>query len=207
MRYVRSELRLSRVATIVSGTVFGAGLLSLILSAAHEHQPVTRLQYWREVYAAIFVVSTLVLILWTLINSSQAVVSERTHRTFDFWRTTRLSPMTLAIGKLIGAPIGAWLQFAVALPILVFAGVMGGYSVLATVGSMLVLALFNLALGSLALCLSMRARDPRRSTMLTLLVAFFVIPNLGMRMSWFEVAGPDSAWSAFNPIGGLVCVA
>ena len=203
LRYVRSELRLSRVATIVSGTVFGAGLLSLILSAAHEHQPVTRLQYWREVYAAIFVVSTLVLILWTLINSSQAVVSERTHRTFDFWRTTRLSPMTLAIGKLIGAPIGAWLQFAVALPILVFAGVMGGYSVITTVGSMLVLALFNLALGSLALCLSMRARDPRRSTMLTLLLAVFVIPNLTMRMSWFAGRGADSAWSAFNPIGGL----
>ncbi len=203
LRYMRSELRLSRVATIVSGTVFGAGLLSLILSAAHEHQPVTRLQYWREVYAAIFVVSTLVLILWTLINASQAVVSERTHRTFDFWRTTRLSPMTLAIGKLIGAPIGAWLQFAVALPILVFAGVMGGYSVITTVGSMLVLAMFNLALGSLALCLSMRARDPRRSTMLTLLLAVFVIPNLTMRMSWFAGRGADSAWSAFNPFGGL----
>ena len=161
LRYVRSELRLSRVATIVSGTVFGAGLLSLIVSVAYQHQSVDSSQYWREVYAAVFVASTLVLVLWTLINSSQAVVSERTHRTFDFWRTTRLSPMTLAIGKLIGAPIGAWLQFVVALPILVFAGLMGGYSVLATIGSMLVLALFNLALGSLALCLSMRARDPR----------------------------------------------
>jgi hypothetical protein len=203
LRYMRSELRLSRVATIVSGTVFGAGLLSLILSAAHEHQPVTRLQYWREVYAAIFVVSTLVLILWTLINASQAVVSERTHRTFDFWRTTRLSPMTLAIGKLIGAPIGAWLQFVVALPILVFAGVMGGYSVLTTVGSMLVIAMFNLALGSLALCLSMRARDPRRSSMLTLLLAFFLIPNLGIRARWIDGGMAGNAWSAFNPMGGL----
>ena len=70
---------------------------------------------------------------------------------------------------------------------------MGGYSVTTTVGSMLVLALFNLALGSLALCLSMRARDPRRSTMLTLFMAFFVIPNLGMRISWFEGGMAGSA--------------
>ena len=203
LRYVRSELRLSRVATIVSGTVFGAGLLSLIVSVMNEHQVVTRSNYWREVYWAVFVVSTLVLVLWTLINSSQAVVSERTHRTFDFWRTTRLSPMTLAIGKLIGAPIGAWLQFATASLILIFAGLLAGYSVIATVGSVLVIALFNLALGSLALCLSMRAQDPRRSTMLTLVLAFFVIPNLSTRISWFGGQSTESAWSAFNPSAGL----
>ena len=141
--------------------------------------------------------------MWTLINSSQAVVSERTHRTFDFWRTTRLSPMTLAVGKLIGAPIGAWLQFATALPILIFAGLLAGYSVIATVGSVLVTGLFNLALGSLALCLSMRAQDPRRSTMLTLVLAVFVLPNLSGRTLWFGGQSAESAWSAFNPMGGL----
>lgn len=204
LRYVRSELRLSRVATIVSGTVFGAGLLSLIVSVMNGHQLMTRAQYWQEVYWAVFVVSTLVLVLWTLINSSQAVVGERTHRTFDFWRTTRLSPLTLAIGKLIGAPIGAWLQFATVLPILIFAGLLAGYSALATVGSVLVIALFNLALGSLALCLSMRAQDPRRSTMLTLVLAVFVLPNLSSRIGLgFGGQSAESAWSAFNPSGGL----
>ena len=204
LRYVRSELRPARVATIIGGTLFGTILLALIVSVIHEHQTMSRWQYWREVYSMVFIASTLVLMLWTLINSSQAVVSERTHRTFDFWRTTRLSPMTLAVGKLIGAPIGAWLQFATALPILVFAGLMGGYNVTATVGSMLVIGLFNLALGSLALCLSMRSQDPRRSTMLMLVLALFVLPNLSMRVSWFgDRDAAQRAWSAFNPTGVL----
>ena len=39
-------------------------------------------------------------------------------------------------------------------------------------------ALFNLALGSLALCLSMRAHDVRRSTMLTLVMALVAVLTL-----------------------------
>src|SRR5271169_963742 len=154
LRYVRSELRPARVATIIGGTIFGAVLLALFVSVTHERQHLSRASYWREVYSAVFIVTTIVLVLWTLLNSSQAIVSERTHRTFDFWRTTRLSPLTLAVGKLVGAPIGAWLQFAAALPVLVFAGLLGGYRVTTTIGSVLVIALFNLALGSVALCLS-----------------------------------------------------
>ena len=55
--------------------------------------------------APIFLASSMILVLWSLLNVSQSVVSERTHRTFDFWRTTRLSPLTLALGKLFGAPL------------------------------------------------------------------------------------------------------
>ena len=110
LRYVRSELRPARVATIIGGTLFGASLLALIFSINADHRFMSRVAYWREVYAAVFIASTVVLVLWTLLNSSQAIVGERTHRTFDFWRTTRLSPLTLATGKLFGAPIGAWLQ-------------------------------------------------------------------------------------------------
>ncbi len=161
LRYVRSELRPARVATIIGGTLFGAILLALIVSINADHRFISRVTYWREVYAAVFIASTVVLVLWTLLNSSQAIVGERTHRTFDFWRTTRLSPLTLATGKLFGAPIGAWLQYATALPILVITGLLGGYRMTTTIGSYLLLALFDVALGSVALCLSMRAQDAR----------------------------------------------
>jgi hypothetical protein len=204
LRYVRSELRPARVATILGGTYLGAFLLALVVSAGNEQYHLNRVQYWRDVYSGVFIVSTIVLLLWTLINSSQAVVGERTHRTFDFWRTTRLSPMTLAVGKLTGAPIGAWLQYAAAVPILLFTGILGGYSTVATVGSLLVIALFNLALGSMALCLSMRAHDSRRSTMLTLVMALIVLPNLGMRMMPYGGDSGVSAWSALSPAGGVL---
>ncbi len=207
LRYVRSELRPARVATIIGGALFGSFLLAMVIYLKSSQNPFTPFDwrdYWRDVYSAIFVVSGIVLVLWTLLNTSQAVVGERTHRTFDFWRTTRLSPLTLAVGKLIGAPIGAWLQFAIVLPLLLFTGLLGGYRVTTIIGSFLVLALFNLALGSLALCFSMRAHDARRSTMLMLLIALSLLPNVsfgagGSRdgMSLF------SAWSALNPISGI----
>ena len=204
LRYLRSELRPARVATIIGGTIFGAVVLALFISVTHEQQQLSRAAYCREVYSAVFIVSAIVLVLWTLLNSSQAIVSERTHRTFDFWRTTRLSPLTLAVGKLVGAPIGAWLQFAAALPILIFAGLLGGYRVTTTIGSVLVIALFNLALGSVALCLSMRAQDARRSTMLTFLIALVLVPNLSFGVGVFEGgARLPSAWSALNPAGGV----
>ena len=199
LRYVRSELRPARVATVVGGTLFGATLVALIVSAKADHRFLSRVTYWREVYAAVFIASTVVLVLWTLLNSSQAIVTERTHRTFDFWRTTRLAPLTLATGKLIGAPIGAWLQYAIALPILIFAGSMGGYRVTTTVGSYLVLALFDVALGSVALCLSMRAYDARRSTMLMFVIALSLLPNVSFGLGAPGDTGLFSAWSALNP--------
>ena len=107
LRYVRSELRPARVAVIMGGTLAGALLMALFISANTEASNLYTNRYWQDVYGAIFVASSIILVLWSLLNASQAVVSERTHRTFDFWRTTRLSPMTLAIGKLFGAPIGA----------------------------------------------------------------------------------------------------
>ena len=129
LRYVRSELRPARVAVIMGGTLGGALLLALFISANTAVSKLYTRAYWQDVYGAIFVASSMILVLWSLLNASQAVVSERTHRTFDFWRTTRLSPMTLAVGKLFGAPIGAWLQFATALPVAVVLGTLGGFRV------------------------------------------------------------------------------
>jgi hypothetical protein len=204
LRYVRSELRPARVATIIGGTLFGAILLALIVSINADHRFLSRITYWREVYAAVFIASTVVLVLWTLLNSSQAIVGERTHRTFDFWRTTRLSPLTLATGKLFGAPIGAWLQYATALPILVITGLLGGYHITTTIGSYLLLALFDVALGSVALCLSMRAQDGRRSTMLMFIIALSFLPNVSFGIGGSEAgAGVFSAWSAMNPARGV----
>ena len=204
LRYVRSELRPARVAVIMGGTLGGALLMALFISANTASPKLYTRAYWQDVYGAIFVASSMILVLWSLLNASQAVVSERTQRTFDFWRTTRLSPRTLTIGKLFGAPIGAWLEFATALPVALVVGALGGFRVTTIIGSFLVVGLCNVTVSALALCLSMRAQDSRRATMLMLMLAVGLIPSL----SSIQLAyGPNqigrSAWSALNPIAAL----
>ena len=204
LRYVRSELRPARVAVIMGGTLGGALLMALFISASTASPKLYTRAYWQDVYGAIFVASSMILVLWSLLNASQAVVSERTQRTFDFWRTTRLSPRTLTIGKLFGAPIGAWLEFATALPLALVVGALGGFRVTTIIGSFLVVGLCNVTVSALALCLSMRAQDSRRATMLMLMLAVGLIPSL----SSIETAyGPSeigrSAWTALNPIAAL----
>ena len=205
LRYVRSELRPARVAVIMGGTLGGVLLMALFISAQTASSKLYTRAYWQDVYGAIFVASSMILVLWSLLNASQAVVSERTQRTFDFWRTTRLSPMTLAVGKLFGAPIGAWLQFATALPVAVLLGALGGFSVITIIGSFLVVGLCNVTLSALSLCLSMRAQDSRRATMVMLMLAVGLIPSLSsMRLAYG--AGDFvalNAWSALNPTAAL----
>ena len=205
LRYVRSELRPARVVVIMGGTLGGALLLALFISAQTASPKLYTQAYWQDVYGAIVVASSMILLLWSLLNASQAVVSERTQRTFDFWRTTRLSPMTLAVGKLFGAPIGAWLQFATVLPVAVVLGALGGFSAITVIGSFLIVGLCNVTLSALALCLSMRAQDSRRATMLMLVLAAGLIPTLSsMRLAYG--AGDSvalNAWSALNPTAAL----
>jgi len=204
LRYVRSELRPARVAVIMGGALFGALLLALFVTLNTDRSTIYTERYWQDVYGAIAVASSMVLVLWSLLNTSQAVVGERAHRTFDFWRTTRLSPMTLAIGKLFGAPICAWLQFATILPVAVVLGVMAGFRIMTVIGAFLIIALCNTTLSALALCLSMRSHDLRRATMMIFLLVLGLFPSV-ISMRVFPAFGDtaQSAWSALNPVASL----
>lgn len=204
LRYVRSELRPARVAVIMTGTVVVSLLLAMFISVNTTAEQLYTRQYWQDLYGAIVVASSIILVLWSLLNASQAVVSERTHRTFDFWRTTRLSPMTLALGKLFGAPVGAWLQFATALPVAIVIGALGGFRVTTIAGSFLLIALFNVTLSAVALCLSMRAQDQRRATMLMLVLLLLMLPSMSGASFVMGIRSPSlSAWSALSPVRGI----
>src|SRR5581483_9236765 len=140
-----------------------AGALLLAMFVYQQNGVRVGPYYWNDVFGAVFVASSIILVLWSLLNVTQSVVSERTHRTFDFWRTTRLSPLTLALGKLFGAPLSPWLLYATVLPVLLITGLLGHLRLSALVGSYLIVALFNVALSAIALCGSARAQDSRRA--------------------------------------------
>lgn len=198
LRYVRSELRPARVAVIMLSALGGALLMALFIFQ-NSHPQELGPDYWRSVHGAIFLAASMILLLWSLLNVSQSVVSERTHRTFDFWRTTRLSPLTLALGKLFGAPLGPWLLYATTLPVLLFTGMMAHFRLSAIVGSYLVVALFNVALNAIALCGSARAQDSRRATLFMLLAVIGLLPMLNVSIGSHDGAMGVSAWSALNP--------
>ncbi len=198
LRYVRSELRPARVAVIALSTLTGALLMALFVFQNEGGRDIGP-DYWHNVHGAIFVASSMILVLWSLLNVSQSVVSERTQRTFDFWRTTRLSPLTLALGKLFGAPLGPWLLYATVFPVLLFTGLMAHFRLSAIVGSYLIVALFNVALSAVALCGSARAQDARRASILTVLVVIGLIASRGEHM----ISQLSSAWSALNPATGI----
>ena len=202
LRYVRSELRPARVAVIVVSTLAGALLMGMFVFQQNGAQSLGP-EYWGSVFGAIFVASSMILVLWSLLNVSQSVVSERTHRTFDFWRTTRLSSLTLAVGKLFGAPLSPWLLYATALPVLLLTGMLGHFRLSAIVGSYLVIALFNVALSAVALCGSARAQDSRRANIFMLLAVIGLIVTFNMSGGGHHFRGASSAWSALSPAGGV----
>ena len=198
LRYVRSELRPARVAVIVLSALAGALLMGMFIFQQNGQQEIT-LDYWRSLYGAIFLAASIILVLWSLLNVSQSVVTERTQRTFDFWRTTRLSPITLALGKLFGSALGPWLLYATLLPVLLFTGVMARFHLSAILGTYLVVALFNIALSCVALCGSARAQDARRATVFMLLAVMALLPMLSAGVEGHHGRIGASAWSAFNP--------
>jgi hypothetical protein len=202
LRYVRSELRPSRVAVIVLSTLAGAVLMALFV----KQQNGVRVSpyYWNDVFGAVFVASSIILVLWSLLNVTQSVVSERTHRTFDFWRTTRLSPLSLALGKLFGAPLSPWLLYASAFPVLLITGLMARFRLSAIVGSYLVIALFNVALSAVALCGSARAQDSRRANIFMLIAVIALLPMLSVSNAHHGPMG--SAWTALSPAAGVLAL-
>lgn len=204
LRYVRSELRPARVASLASGVVGGALFLALICYSSNRNSAghLYTLAFWQNLHGALFVATAAILIFWTLINSSQAVVGERTSRTFDFWRTTRLTPATLTFGKLFGPSLSAWLQYLGALPFLLITAAFAGFSITAVLASYLLLALFTIALDCVALCCSMRAHDGRRATLIVFLLLLPVFPNLftlGGRVTFGAQGLLASAWGAIIP--------
>jgi hypothetical protein len=202
LRYVRSELRPARVAVIALSTIAGALLMALFIFQQNGAQDIGP-DCWASVFGAVFVASSIILVLWSLLNISQSVVSERTHRTFDFWRTTRLSPVTLAVGKLFGAPLSPWLLYATVFPVLLVTGLLAHLRFFAIIGSYLIVALFNVALSAIGLCGSARAQDARRANIFMLVAVIGLLPTLNMNADLHPHHGLASAWNALSPVFGI----
>lgn len=134
--HVRSELRPARAAMAAAVTLVVCILIAMGCWSA-DHNDVR--EFFRDLYAWLLGSQFAVLGVWSAMACGQAVARERELKTFDFLKTTRLTPAELLVGKLLGAPIIAYFAVACTLPVSIVAGLVGGIRPAAVLGSVVLL--------------------------------------------------------------------
>ena len=104
IRHRRAILRPATMMTIISIS----WILCALIAYATGIKPMTNIVIGAHMF---------VLPLWVAATCGKSILRERTLQTFDFWRTTRLTPQELIAGQLCGVPLRGILAAASTLPI------------------------------------------------------------------------------------------
>ncbi len=139
--HVRSDLRPARAALTAAITLFVCALMAMGCWSAN---PGNIKGFLADFYGWLLGSQYVVLGVWSAGTCGQAVARERELKTFDFLKTTRLSPGEILAGKLLGAPIIAYFIVACTLPLSIVAGLLGGIRPAAVLWSVILLPVFNL---------------------------------------------------------------
>jgi hypothetical protein len=148
LRNYRIQLRRGRL--LAAAAICAAVSLSFI--TVHRFSPSNDL---RELFVTIFLIQTVVLVIGGSIYCLQSVQREKDQNTFDFQRITRLTPLQLAIGKILGAPALAYFAALCLLPVAAWAALAGGVPVLIILEMYTVLLLGTVMFHCLAVLVSM----------------------------------------------------
>jgi hypothetical protein len=172
VRHLRMELRPRRmwIAAVVS--VLVCSLMAWLFYDSHHGTDEIAREYWGEFYAMILIMQALLLCVGVLSACGNAIASERTHRTFDFLRTTRLTSSELLWGMVLGVPAMPYFIVACTLPFTVFSGLLAGYSLGAIMVTYAMLLILALVLSLFGLVFSMLTDKPRGGELIVLLLFF-----------------------------------
>ena len=222
IRHVRAELRPARAVSVAVVVLFLCALIGLacwaqrqeILDTAEHRahqldgkwtayveklQQDTARQTWLLFSKWLLGLQAGLLTLWSLFACAQSVSAERDRKTWDFQRTTSLTPAELLIGKLLGEPVLVYFGTLCVLPITLVAGLIGGLSfgaLLAAYVSIFTSALF-LGLGGLWLSTLLETRSRGVGMIGALGFYGFTAGTIGFATSWFP------GLAAFSPLIGL----
>jgi hypothetical protein len=151
VRHLRAELRPPRAIT--------AALLTLVIiilvglwawGVEHKDAPA----FAKTLHLALVVMQFTLLGFWCASACGQAVSRERELKTFDFLKTTRLSPGEILVGKLLGTPMVVYFVVACSLPVSFVTGLLAGYPLSKMVWVVALLAAFGLFVGLIGLWVS-----------------------------------------------------
>ena len=176
VRHLRAELRPARLASAVVIAYIVMALIGIgVFNQRHPSQ-----ELYRAFYGFIAIIAPSLLVLWCLSVGSQAVSGERELKTFDFLRTTRLSAAELLLGKLLGAPIVAYLIYACALTVIIPVGLAAGYSLPAILITLVLSICLALLLGLTGIWVSMLVERMNRGAGVLLLFFLWPLVALGL---------------------------
>jgi hypothetical protein len=128
VRHARAKLRLPRAFGVLLAVSIAHALLAVAVWSHIGQDP----RFFRVLYTAILAMQSLVFLAWCASACGRAIPAEREARTYDYLRLTRLTPRELALGKLLGEPIVAYVALACSIPFGLTAGILAGYHPLAT---------------------------------------------------------------------------
>lgn len=203
VRHLRMEMRPRRM--VIAAAV--VGLLCLLAlwgfyQGAEQERARGDFSYLNGLYATYLVIQSALLCLWCLSAASQMIAGERTNKTYDFLRTTRLTASELLFGMVAGVPVMAYFTTACSLPFSFAVGLAAGYSPLAILATYVMLLLISVVISLAGFTISMMTEKPRAGEILVL-VFFFIWPwiTLGMAM---DSGSPLPGLSAVAVIPGIM---
>ena len=221
VRHRRAELRRNRALAVMLVVLVVCTLIGLSCWASHASEMEAlrqgRLEFnnpqwlveleqnyardiWRVFYRWIILLQAGVLCFWSLLSCAQSVSGERERKTWDFQRTTRLSPGELLIGKLFGEPVLAYFIGICCLPVALVAAVMGGIPLADFVSAYILIFAGALFIGRVGLWLSSLLETRSRGFGLIGALAFFVLFALAYNFRTTNFPG----LAGFSPLAGLL---
>jgi hypothetical protein len=209
VRHRRAELRPVRAITVALVVIVMCALLGMACWSFEQTQRAaapkawdrdTARQTWLLFYRWLVGLQGMALTFWTLFMCAQSVSGERDRKTWDFQRTTRLTPAEILIGKLLGEPVLMYFAVLCAAPVTLIAGLAGGLSVVTVVSVFAFLAITSLFLGLAGMWLSTLLESRTRGVGLigALGLYAFTLGIYGMRESGLP------ALAAMSPLVGIV---
>ena len=148
LRNCRIQLRRGRM--LAAAAICAAVSLSFV--AVHRF---SSNQDLRQLFGTIFLIQAAVLVMGGSIYCLQSVQREKDQNTFDFQRITRLLPLDLALGKILGAPALAWFGFLGLMPVALWAALGGSVDAFTLLQMYVILILGAATFHSFAVLVSM----------------------------------------------------
>jgi hypothetical protein len=222
VRHLRSELRRRRAFTILIIVVVVCILVGLACWNSEQNSLETTrraaaqfdgrwnqrlsemeqrilIDFWQLFYHVLMFIQAGVLTFWSLLSCAQSISGERERKTWDFQRTTRLTPVALMVGKVFGEPILAYFIVLCCLPIAVIAGLAARVSILNIVLAYALIAASAVFIGLAGLWLSSLLESRSRGIGIIGALGLYALTafSYGFRDSNFPGLG------AFSPITSL----
>lgn len=168
VRYARAELRPARAMTSAMLALVICTLVGLSSWAAMEQGHPK--DFFQTFYLWMMGMQFVVLTFWCVSSCGHAISRERELKTYDFLKTTRLTPSELMLGKLLGVPILAYFTVGCTVPVSIVVGLMGGYSVNTIFWTYVLLVALALFVSIVALWASMQVEGTSARSVSLLIV-------------------------------------